>query len=351
MFLTNTSISLSGLFIPLMARDMGISYLGIGLIVTTYGLASFFSYSLFGRLSDIRGERKSFIQAGLVASSVAFFLQVLMRDSLSLILIRGLAGFSIGMFTFPLLAYFSGHCARDEKIALYVGFGSLGWFAGYFLAGAVADYTLMFVIAGILFVASMVISFRLKETQRTKVKLSPFTKVVKKNFAVYLTYFLRHTGAQAVWTIFPIYLIGIGANVFWVGVIHGLNTLTQFFVMAVLSKRENMNGKNLIRLGLITSAAVFALYSFTTSYIQVFPVQLLLGVSYSFIYVGSLLQLLEKNVETATCTGLFGSTNSLTYVTGPLLAGVVSQFFGMTAVMLVSCGLSLSALAASQLIK
>lgn len=349
MVLSHTSIALSSLFIPILARELGISYLHLGLIGMAYGLASFFSFSLFGRLSDLTGRRRRFVQAGLWFSALAFMLQMAMRDVTTMVLVRGLAGFSIGVFSFPLLAYVSRMAAAREKVGWYAGFGSLGWFAGYFLAGVVSESALAFYTAGMSLILAFFVSFALKEVGKTKVGILPFFTVLRRNYAVYLTYFLRHAGAQAVWLIFPIFLLELGASLFWVGLIHGLNTLTQFFVMGFLGRRGRQKEDALmIRLGLVISAAVFVFYFFSTSYLQVVPVQLLLGMGWSALYMGSLLHLLERNEEKATSTGLLGSTISMAHIVGPLLAGVVSQFFGLRAVMLVASGLSLAALAVSK---
>lgn len=352
MFLANASVTLSLLFIPLLAKKFDIPYLQLGLIGTAYGLASFFSFSIFGRLSDLTGRRKVFVQAGLAASSAAFLLQLLMQDVGSMLLIRGLAGFSIGVFSFPLLAYVSKLSGYREKVGWYAGFGSLGWFAGYLAAGVLSEPSLAFLLAGSFLTASFLVSFSLQEIGRVKIEISPFSDVVRRNSALYISYFLRHAGAQAIWIIFPLYLLELGASVFWVGIILGINTLTQFFVMGFLGRRAlRGEDKRLVRLGLIFSSAVFLLYYFATSYVHVVPVQLLLGMGWGSLYIGALLHLLERNVEKATSTGVLGSTISLAWIAGPLIGGAVSQAFGMRSVMLVACGLTLSGLVASKQIK
>jgi MFS family permease len=350
--LANASITLSLLFIPILTKEFGISYFDLGLIGTAYGLMSFFSFSLFGRLSDLAGRRKIFVQIGLAVSSLAFLLQLLMRDVESMLLIRALAGFSIGIFSFPLLAYVSGLRGYREKVGWYVGFGSLGWFVGYLAAGLLSSPPLAFVLAGCFLAVGFLLSSPLREVGRVKIKISPFLDIVKRNSVLYLSYFLRHTGAQAIWIIFPLYLLELGASIFWVGVILGVNTLTQFFVMGFLGRRASRReDKRLIQLGLVFSSIVFLYYYFATSHFQILPAQLLLGVSWGSLYTGSLFYLLERNVEKATSTGVLGSTISLAWIVGPLLGGLVSQAFGMRSVMLMACGLTLSGLVASRHIK
>ncbi len=359
MFLANTSVGLSLLFIPVLTTAYGISFFDLGLIGTAYGLASFFSYALFGRLSDIMGKRKYFIQIGLAVSCTAFFLQLLMRDLGTMLMMRGFAGFSLGIFSFPMLAYVSKLSGHREKVAWYAGFGSLGWFTGYFIGGVASDPSLAFLLSGVLLLIGFALSFSLREVGHSKVQVMPFVDIVKRNFTVYLTYFLRQMGAQAIWIIFPIFLIGLGANIFWVGVIQGLNTLCQFFVIVWLGKKSSSrDDEKLIRIGLVLSSMVFVLYYFTPDFVQwvpvylfLIPVQILLAFGWGTIYVGSLLHLIEHNKEKATSTGLLGSTISLSMVAGPLVGGAISQVFGMRAVMLFAAGLTLASIFCSRRIK
>ena len=54
-----------------------------------------------------------------------------------------------------------------------------------------------------------------------------------------------------------------------------------------------------------------------------FPTQILLGVSWATLYVGSLKFVMERNVERATSTGLLNSVMSICAIIGPLIGGSV----------------------------
>jgi MFS family permease len=180
--------------------------------------------------------------------------------------------------------------------------------------------------------------------------LRSFWKVIKENSVVYASYLLRHTGAHAIWIVFPLFLIEkLGASLLWVGVLMALNTGSQFFFMGLIGRTaEPDEGRRLLRLGLLLSTVVFVSYYFSSYYLQLVPVQLLLGVAWSSLYVGSLLHLVEKNVERATSTGALGSTISLATMIGPFLGGLISEIFGMRAVFLVASALTLAGLVLSK---
>jgi len=352
-FLANAGMTLSALFIPLLADELGLSFFELGIVGMAYGVASFFSYSIFGRLSDMKRRRRVFVRVGFAVAFVAFILQLLMGDLFTMVVVRGFAGFAVGIFTFPLLAYASRFSHYRERIGWFAGFGSLGWFAGYLLAGVLSSSQLGFTVAGALFFLGLLVSFGLGEVRERKVRMKSFWKVARRNLVVYSAYFLRHVGAYSLWIIFPLFLRDeLGATIFWVGAVHALNTGSQFLLMGAIGRMAKRGeGKRLLRVGLGLSALVFFSYYFAISYVQLLPVQLILGLAWSALYVGSLLHLLEHNVERATSTGLLGSTISLAAVVGPLLGGVVSQIFGMRAVALLASGLALGGLAMSKWVK
>jgi len=175
---------------------------------------------------------------------------------------------------------------------------------------------------------------------RVKVPVLPVA-LIKKNKNVYVPFFLRHFGASIAWTVFPLYMVGIGASFFWIGILHTINTGTQALVMRRLDPVDN---DKLIMWGLVLSVFVFLAYALATDYLQLIPVQLMLGFAWAFLFVGSLESLLEGNVERATASGVLNSTINLGGILGPLAAGVIIVVSGFKAAMLASGALCLMGL-------
>ena len=199
-FFANMSIALSSMIIPLLAEDLDISYFYLGLVVMAYGIASSLSYFLFGRLSDSFGKRVVFVRVGFAAGFLTFLFQVLMHDWGSMMVVRSLAGFSVGISSFPLLAYLSEFSGYEGRVWVYSGFGSLGWFVGYMGAGVIPSYDPVFILAALMFLLGFLLSLRMHEVRGARRKLSPSWDIVKKNYAVYFSYLLRHTGACLLYT-------------------------------------------------------------------------------------------------------------------------------------------------------
>lgn len=320
-FLTESAIFSSSLFIPIFARELGASNFEVGLIGAFYGLATFFSFNIFGRLSDIRG-RKKFLIIGLLASALSFPLQALASTPFQLLISRFLLGFCIGIYPAALIAHIYDAKKRIGKLS---AFGSLGWAVGEFLAGLIAVYWKIFFLSSFFFFLAFLSALKMEIPKVSlSVPLFPI-KMIKKSFSVYLSFLLRHSGATMIWIIFPLYLSSFGISKFWIGIIYFTNSIFQFLIM---TKIDKFKSKNLIIFGLLFSAITFYLYSLAKNQFQFLPIQILLAISWSSLYIGSLKSVLEKNIEKATSVGILKSTISLSGIAGPFFGGLVSQYFG-----------------------
>jgi MFS family permease len=347
LFLSNASAMMSMIFIPLFADLVGASRFDIGVIGASYGIAIFFSSYFFSRASD-RQDKRVFLKAGLGVAAVAFFLQVFAESALSLTIVRGVAGFAMGIFTAPLIVY---TYESGGKLGMFSSYGALGWAAGGMFAGitgqlaesyigasSLAPYWAVFALSSVLFLAAFLLSFDMPEVKvrPTQVPLFP-AALIKKNLWVYASVLMRNTGAFAIWTILPLFLLELGANMFWIGGLFFINTGTQFIIMRRLDIR---NDETLIKAGLALSGVVFFSYSLAPVFYVIAPFQILLAFSYSFMYVGSLLFLTRTNEEKTTSVGILNSVLSLSMVIGPLFGGAIAQIWGFREVMYFAAGIT-----------
>lgn len=328
-FLVNMGISASLMLVPNMAQGFGASNFQIGLVVGVYNFMAFFSHYIFGRASDAYG-RRIFLFIGLFFAGVCFATQVYAKDYMSLFIVRAVAGFSIGIFPAALIAYVY---ESKGSIGRFSSYGSLGWAFGSLMAGLISDYGEIFIGSSIVFFLAFLSTFKLEENRRTipnvEIPLFP-SKMIKKNFDVYFPFFLRHVGGNLIWTIFPLYLASLGASPLWIGFLYFINTGTQFVVMRHLDRFDN---RLLIKAGEIMSVVVFFSYALASSYMHIIPMQFLLAVSWSFLYVGSVSTLTKENVEKATAVSILSSFLSLSAILGPLLSGIITQLYGYRSVM------------------
>ncbi|MGQ9460392.1 MAG: MFS transporter [Candidatus Bathyarchaeaceae archaeon] len=335
-FLSNVAVSASYLFVPILAKELGASDIQLGFIGAVYGLAIFGSSYLFGRASDVY-DRKFFLHLGLGVSALTFLLQVFtdpyfvapfLANPWLLALTRGLAGFSIGIFPAALTAYVY---ESGNALGRFSSFGALGWAVGNFAAGLVAMYWGAFMLSSVCLLLAFLVSFTIPIVSSPHLNVPFFPKsVIKKNWHLYLAFFMRHTGANCIWIIYPLYIGSLGGDRFWVGVIYTVNTASQFLVMRFV---DRFRYRTLINVGLILSFVTFFTFTLAQNFYQLIPIQILLACSWSCLYVGSLLHLMKHNIERATCTGMLSSVINLAIVFGALMGGAISQLFGFKATM------------------
>jgi MFS family permease len=276
---------------------------------------------MFGRAADNYGKRP-FLLSGLILSAIAVPLQALSQDPNQLALARFIVGFAGGIYPPALLAYVY---VSKQAMGKSVAFGSLGWGVGTFVAGIFAAYWKVFLVSGIMFSIAFAVALTLPPLKEKKLSVPFFPRaIIRKNLPIYSALLVRHTGASAIWATLPVYLVVLGATPFQIGALYAVNSVVQFAVMYQLD-RVPSSRSFLIGLGL--SSLTFLAYALANSWwLMVIP-QLMIACSWSFMYVGALKFVSERNVEVATSTGLVGSTIALSGIFGPLLGGAITQYF------------------------
>ncbi len=332
--LTNAGLMATIVYVPLLARSMGASSSQIGFLVAAYQAAVLVSSMLFGRWADY-GDRKRFVVWGISVSVLALAAHVLARSLGSLLIARVFAGICVGSFPAALMAYTSD---QTNLLGRFVGFGSLGWGIGAFTLGMIPADWVFPVAAAVMVLTALLAALTLKP-QRVRLA-QPFVdaRVLRRNWRLYLSFFLRHAGAFSIWTIFPVYLSDLGASRLLVGVLFAINPFGQFVFLNLL---ERARERAMVIWGFALSALVFAAFGLARSWQQVIPIQVFLALSWSCLYLGSLKELMRLNPEKSTAAGMFQSAASLAAVAGALLEGITGAF-GYRAIMFTAAGLALA---------
>jgi len=324
--LSNVSIAAGMLLIPKLAEELGASYFEVGLIGSCYGIALFLSSYLFGWLSDVRG-RTLVLRVGFLSCAITFALVPLASSPVSLGVIRFLGGFCAGMYPAALIAY---AYETTKSFGKFVSMSSLGWGIGTLLAGLVGLYLGIYLMASAFFLLSLALVYRLSPSNpRLATPTFPRTLLLK-NKEVYVGFLLRHLGANTIWAIFPLYLISLGASTLWIGLLYSANLFTQFVLLQFL---DRLRSPLLFKLGLGASCATFLLYTTARTYIDVLPMQMLLALSWSALYLGSLEHLSERNPERGSATGILNSLVGVSNAAGPFVGGMLAQLWGFSSTM------------------
>lgn len=338
-FFANAAIFASWFYIPIYAeKELGLTDFDVGMLFMVYGIALLISSYVFGILSDRMG-RKNFLYIGFIISAGTFGLQAFTWDFWSLLVVRALAGFSIGIYPAALVAYV--YEAR-KKMGKFSSFGSMGFGFGAFAAGLIGDTFAIwyaFMLSTGLFLISLIIASRLPPLEGSLQRIPFFPiDVIRKNKMVYFSMLMRHSGAHAIWVIFPLYLLDMGASLFWIGVINATNAIGQFFYMYFLT--DKFTSRRLVTVGLLLSVLIFFMFFSVTVWWVFIPLQLILAASWACLYVGSLKYVTEQNVERATATGMLNSILSMSIILGAAMGGTIAFYYSKKITIVVAFVLS-----------
>ncbi len=323
-FLTNAAASAAGLFIPLYAVQNGATLEEVGFIVAAYNAFTIFASIFFGRAADLQGVRR-ILRAGLLLSAVTCLAQPFAVDPWTLLASRSLLGFCVGMYPAALLAYAK---TADSLMGKFSSWGSLGWALGNLLAGVAAQldpgvYWQVFALASAAWFLAFYLSTAAPAEAAGTMRVPLFPrKVLRRNVPVYAMMFIRHTGANMVWGIFPIYLaVVLHLDVLEIGLINAFNPFVQFVVMQGIDRYRS---RTLVVAGLLGSFGTFVLFLAAWDFWSMLATQIVLGFSWATLYVGSLKFITEENVETGTAGGWFNSVTSMSSIVGPILGGFIA---------------------------
>ena len=322
--LATAAVSASLIFVPLWADRLRASTEQLGFIVAAYNGSVLVASYVFGRAADIHGSRW-ILQAGLGLGAIAALLQIVAGDPVSALVTRAFLGFCVGMYPPALLAV--AH-SEDRMMGAYSAWGSLGWAGGTFLAGfsdliAPGDTTPVFVLSAVLFVAAFLVSRRTPSGIAGTLSIPLFpVDLIRRNLPIYLTMLIRHTGANMVWVIFPLYMRDVlRMSGFEIGIAYALNPLVQFVVMTRLGR---FRSTLLVGVGLVASAATFVSFTLARNFVEILLTQVFLGFAWATLYVGALQFIVDRNRETATAGGILSSVLSISSIVGPIAGGVLA---------------------------
>jgi MFS family permease len=326
-FLSNTGLFGPVIIVPVILADQyGASVALIGVIAGLFATAGFVSSYIFGRASDVYG-RRIILVAGLGITVVATVLQgfsIMVGGLTAFAAVRVLIGFAGGMFPAALMAH---AYETKSKMGKFTSWSAAGWGVGNLTVGLFgAMYEFAYFYCAALLMLSFVIALTIKFGSECKMDVPLFPiELIKRNAPVYSAMLIRHTGASMIWVTYPLFLLSIGADVTWVGIIYAVNAFGQFLIMPLLDRYDPAM---LVAVGLGSSAVTFFTFLLADSYWQIVPSQVLLAASWACLYVGSLRYVMDRNKEKATATGILSSVLSVSGIVGPVMGGFAAISIG-----------------------
>jgi len=327
---------MADLFVPQFAEMLGASKFQIGILGSAFALSMFASSGIFGRLSDRIG-RKHILIFGFLISGLTYALSFFMKRFGAFFILRIFQGISVGVYPGVLAAFISDSSGSMEDFA---AFGSLGIAIFLFLAGVVAGISSVrwiFVVAAFFYLLSIILALRFEEKNILPVNVPLFPiDIIKRNIFIYTAVFLTFSGITITWTYWVLYLKIVHTSQFGVGYITMINPLTEFVVLTFFAKRFHLHNP---RIGMLILALSFPFFAVAQNLFQVVIIQIVSGTGWGLMYAGALGEIIARNKEKGTASGLFQSSVSLGNIAGPFIGGVVILMFHSLRSVFVAAGI------------
>lgn len=351
-FFQYAGISITFVFMPIIASSVTESIFEIGLIVASFSLAQILSELYFGRHSDKQGARLKFIRIGFIGCAVTFLFHYFADDAVLLSLARIGAGITSGIMIPSVIAYAYEINKQSNKAATVLSFHPLGWLAGIAAAGLANDMKLIFLISSALFIAGLFFTMRMPNIiQQKELESGTTKKIILQNKFLFLSVLLRHIGASSAWTILPLMLMEqLGAELYQISIVYVSNTLTAFILMNLMASKIKFSNVTKFKIGIGCTTFVFVGLSFISDWWMAMPFMALVGGTWAFLFIGGTFHLMDNNPK-STSTGIFSSTLSIATVVGPVIAGSIAFMFDYVSVMYFAIAIVISAFIVSLKIK
>ncbi|MDD4307800.1 MAG: MFS transporter, partial [Thermoplasmata archaeon] len=186
-----------------------------------------------------------------------------------------------------------------------------------------------FLFSALLMVLCIPVAMKMRFRKEVKIAVSFFpVHIIKKNIEIYAPVLVRHTGACAIWVMFPMFIRDMdgaeGSLFLWVGIMYAINSFSQFIFMRYLKYKSSI----LIPWGMVASAVTFLLFVFCWDVWTLMATQVLLALSWALLYVGSVNFVMVNNKERATATGFLNSVFQIASILGALVGGWIVDITG-----------------------
>ena len=302
-----------------------------------------------------RGERaRPLIVAALIVMSVCTFLYSYAVTPLAFALVQAFNGFAYGAATTIYLAFYVDHLPPDEDrhhaMGYYTGCLAIGYSAGGFAAGYVADklgYAVAFHSASVLGLVCIVLLFLMSPaTQRRSAGRSEAQKPAQPVLASLKTILDPKVAAIIVVALFlnllhqmsnafaPLYGLAVGLSLTQVGVIRAFFSLTNAVTRPFSGNvTRSIGHKKLSHFGLPLQSIFMMLVPLTHTFGPLLTVFLLAGLVRAIVIVANSISMVEDvdstRVSRGVISGLYNAAGDVGNILGPSVGGFIATFTGV----------------------
>jgi len=363
-FLLMFAIGLGVPISPLLASEMGASWVEIGLMGSAWGIVFTLSAPLTGRVSDRIG-RKPLLAMSSALSALAALSFLRAGTVTELIAIRGLEGLAWACFWPPMEAL-ATETAHTEQIGRGVGFVSaayaFGFATGSFAGGFITDF-FGFPLAFLTYFAFAVLSIFAVRFVDTP-KHAPGSEILSRG-GLSRRLFSRGLvagnvlgasytfGLATIMALLSVYVAGFGISVFWIGVAFSVFWVGRMLGAAFAGTESDRLGRRRVTLAALSvGCAGFVMIGSAPGLLFIVAGALLAGLSIGGIFpvnVAIIAEEVEPELR-GTVMGFFEMVCAIAFMVTSAFGGISAEFvnsrtpYGLAAVVFASCVVALSVL-------
>ena len=338
--LIGISYGLHGPLLPLFAKNViGASYAELGLI----GFANFIPYMFFPLFVGIflnRFNNGHLLSIGVVINSASVYLLSIAQSVPEIMSFRVITGVAHAFFWPPCEAIISNVSkgkTRVRNIATFTGFFTTGFmigplFGSILLENFDATYRIIFEIAAYVLAAALVSSLVLSKN-RTIIKHEKFSFSSLKEIAKfpYVIMLLIYCTASfgIILSIYPAFLNDRAMTIVDVEILFFVFGISRILTLAVAGKLAKHTSLTLI-IAVFSISIGLGISFFVETIIEFAIALILLGFGFSIFFPLTLEIILTKtrSAISGTMIGAYETTFGIGWASGPITAGLISQFFG-----------------------
>ena len=328
--------------VPLFARDIGVTYMGVGFIGVAYGLSYTILAIPLGGLSD-RVGRKAIMAFASILSLVASSLYLFASRSEHLILIRAVEGVAWAGYL-PVVEASSADISSETKhgwaMGLFASLYGAGFALGCLISGSIveiAGYRAAFLFYSLTSCAGLI--FAITQTPRstimpTRTAHSNIERTTEKGAGHPLFYacLLSATYSIVLATIlflFPAYARDLGFGVFSIGAM-----LTSFWISRIasfltLGNVSDRVGRNTILLPALAAMTIASILLILNNFPALILSIVMLGISTGAIFPVTIALISDEvsKSQRGVAMGYFETASAAGQTIAPLVGGFLAQTF------------------------
>ena len=345
--LIGISYGLHGPLLPLFAKNViGASYAELGLI----GFANFIPYMFFPLFVGIflnRFNNGHLLSIGVIINSASVYLLSIAQSVPEIMSFRIITGVAHAFFWPPCEAIISNVSkgkTRVRNIATFTGFFTTGFmigplFGSILLENFDATYRIIFEIAAYVLAASLVSSLVLSKNRplikHEKFSFSSLKEIAKFPHVIMLLIYCT-ASFGIILSIYPAFLNDRAMTIVDVEILFFVFGISRILTLAVAGKLAKHTSLTLI-IAVFSISIGLGISFFVETIIEFAIALILLGFGFSIFFPLTLEIILSKTRRaiSGTMIGAYETTFGIGWASGPITAGLISQFFGNDAPYLV----------------